>query len=209
MKKIKFKNLKAGMFTLLPIILFTYIIKWIINIILNISDNIFVFIPNEVYINQTTGNIFWYWHIIGIIILLIFIIGVGKVMNHYYIGRKINVLIQPIIKRTPILNTLTRITKQISEVSQDKGSFKEVVFVSFPRKGVYSLGFITSNNIKTMEKKVGKKVYSVFIPTTPNPTNGYLCIVPESEIIRTELSVTEGIEYVISMGTCSLDAYTK
>lgn len=197
MKKFNIKILKAGIFTLLPVVLFIYIIKWIVNSILKISDNIFFFIPNEFYINQVTGNILWYWHVIGIIILILLIACVGWIMSHYYIGRKIKSLIQPIIKRTPILKTLIRLTNQISEISQNKNSFKEVVFVEFPRKGIFSIGFITSDNIKTIEEKIGKKAYSVFIPTTPNPTNGYICIIPEDEIIKTKLSITEGLEYVV------------
>ena len=199
MKK-KHKNIKTGIFTLLPIIVFIAIIKWCIEKILTISDMLFIPFNNTI-LRDSNNDIYWYWHIVGIVAMIIIIQSIGWLMNHYYIGKKINALIQPIIKKTPVLNTLTRISKQVSEITQNKTSFKEVVFVEFPKEGIYSVGFVTSENIQSAEKILGKKMYSIFIPTTPNPTNGFICIVPEEKIIKTNISITNGIEYVISMGT--------
>lgn len=200
MKKVKYKNLKTGTFTLLPIVVFVLIIKWAINIICTISDTIFILIPNYDFTNAS-GNLLWYWHIAGILVLLLLILSVGWIMNHYYIGRKINDLIQPVIKKTPVLNTLTRIGKQMNEISQKKSSFKEVVFIEFPAPGIYYIGFITSEGSKSLDKILKKKVVSVFMPTTPNPTNGFLCAVSVKKITRTKIPIEKGFEYVISMGT--------
>jgi len=198
--RIKYRNIKTGIFTLLPLIIFIAIIIWVIKMILKVSDTFFILAPTQ-YFKDVDGDLLWYWHIVGVCLLIVIVWVIGRVMNHYYIGKKINKLIQPIIKKTPILNTLMRIGKQINKISQNKSSFKEVVIIQFPIEGVYSIGFITSENIPILQEKIGKKIYSVFIPTTPNPTNGYLCIIPEEKLIKTNISVANGIEYVISMGT--------
>jgi len=201
MKKTKYKNLKTGIFTILPIIVFILIIKWVIVNILKISDLLFLLIPNYDFTNSVTGDIWWYWHIVGATTLLICIVSIGWIMNHYYIGQKVKTLIQPIIKKTPILNTLTKIGKQMNEISQNRSSFKEVVLVEFPTPGMYTIGFITSENTKTINNILGKKSVSVFIPTTPNPTNGFQVFVTIEKIIRTKIPIEKGFEYVISMGT--------
>ncbi len=89
----------------------------------------------------------------------------------------------------------------MNEISQNRSSFKEVVFVEFPAPGMYYIGFITSENKKILDNIIKKKVVSVFMPTTPNPSNGFLVAVVIKKIIRTKISVEKGFEYVISMGT--------
>jgi len=202
MKTNNFKNIKTGVFTLLPLILFFLIIKWIIQSIFSISDTLFLIIPTyNNFNNPQTGDLYFHSHIIGATILILLLWGIGWIMNHYYIGKKINEILNPLIKKTPILNTLHRIGKQVNEISQNKTSFKEVVLVEFPAPGMYSIGFITSESTKTINNILGKDSISVFIPTTPNPTNGFQVFVIKEKIIRTKIPVEKGFEYVISMGT--------
>jgi len=200
MKTKAIKHLKIGIFTLLPIIVFIFILKWAISLILDISDLIFVIIPYD-FTNPTTHTLYWYWHLAGILGFGVVIWMIGWTMNHYYIGQKITQIIQPIIKKTPILNTLSKISSQISQISQNKSVFEEVVFVEFPAPGMYYIGFITSENAKALDNILQKKVVSVFMPTTPNPTNGFLVAVAIEKITRTKIPVEKGFEYVISMGT--------
>ncbi len=199
MKKNKFKNIKAGIFTILPIVVFIFIITLVINILLVISNNLFLFLPKELITEN--NEIAWYWHVAVIGVLFVFTWLIGVLMNHYYVGGKIKKILQLTLERIPILKTLLRISKQINEISSEETSFKEVVLVEFPTPGIYSIGFITSERVGTLQKILTKKVYSVFIPTTPNPTNGFIVIVSEEKLVRTKIPIASAIEYVISMGT--------
>ncbi len=201
MKNKKKSNLKVGILTLLPIIVFIYILKWFINTILGISNNLLFLLPIDSIFDTKSSEIIWYWQLTSFIISFIMVWFIGLLMNHYYIGIKINKILKKIVKKIPILNTLFRMSDQINKISSKKTSFKEVVFVEFPAPGIYTIGFITSDEVKTIEKTFDEKVYNVFIPTTPNPTNGYLCIVKKEKIIKTNISIGSAIEYVISMGT--------
>ncbi len=129
------------------------------------------------------------------------IFGVGYLMNHYYVGEKIKNISQPLIKKTPILSTLFRISKQAGDTLNKKTSFKKVVLIEFPKKGVYSIAFVMGENIELFNNALGSDMVIVFSPTTPNPTNGFLLLVEKSSIIEINMSVADAIEYIISMGT--------
>ena len=104
--------------------------------------------------------------------------------------------------RVPVLNKIYGTIKQVNESFQNnKSSFKQVVLVSFPHARSRSLAFVTGE-----QKGLGpEKLISVFIPTTPNPTSGFLMLVPESEITKLDISVADGIKYIISLGAISPD----
>src|ERR1035441_3975799 len=96
-----------------------------------------------------------------------------------------------------------RATKQGQDalVSGDKNSFKTVVLVQFPREGMYSVGFITSEQHDEVQAKMKEKVVCVFVPTTPNPTSGFLILVPETQVIKLKMSVADAIKYIVSLGS--------
>ncbi len=200
-RKIK-TNLRIGILTLLPIIVFISIVKWILSMVFGVSDKLLILMSMNDVINFQIQQNLWYWKIISIVVLMVVTWGIGLLMNHYYMGKKIKKFFQRIIRRIPILNTLFRMSEQINKISTNRTSFKEVVLVEFPAPGLYTVGFITSDRIEIIEKILdSKEVYSVFIPTTPNPTNGYLCIVNRDKLIKTKISIGTAIEYIISMGT--------
>ena len=107
-----------------------------------------------------------------------------------------------ILLRIPLLNKIYSTMKQVNEAfgSSNKSSFKQVVLVQFPQSGHYALGFVTGADHLDVQQKTGEKVLSVFVPTTPNPTSGFLLMVPESEIVKSEMSVADGIKFIISLG---------
>jgi uncharacterized membrane protein len=86
-----------------------------------------------------------------------------------------------------------------------KTSFKTVVLVEFPKEGTHSIGFITSEQQAEVQTKTKEKVVCVFVPTTPNPTSGFLIIVRADKVTRLEMSVADGIKYIISLGSISPD----
>jgi uncharacterized membrane protein len=104
----------------------------------------------------------------------------------------------------PLLNKIYSTVKQVKEAfAGQKSSFQQAVLVEFPRDGVYSLGFITSDQQAEIQARTPERVWSVFIPTTPNPTSGFLVFVPEEDLIRLEMSVPDAIKCIISLGAVS------
>jgi uncharacterized membrane protein len=107
------------------------------------------------------------------------------------------------LMRVPFLNKIYGATKQVNDAltSGNKDSFKTVVVIEYPKADVYSLGFLTSEDHAEVQEKLKQKVVAVFIPTTPNPTSGFLVLVPEAKVTKLEMSVAEGIKYIISLGS--------
>jgi uncharacterized membrane protein len=85
--------------------------------------------------------------------------------------------------------------------SGSKNSFKTVVMVEFPRAGMYSVGFLTSEEQHSAVFKVPEKIVCVFIPTTPNPTSGFMVLVPDENVTRLDMSVADGMKYIVSLGS--------
>jgi len=110
-----------------------------------------------------------------------------------------------VMLRVPLLNKVYGTIKQVNDAfsTGNKTSFKTVVLVPFPREGSYSVGFITSEQNEALDQKAGRKLVNVFIPTTPNPTSGFLILVPEDHVTKLDMSVAEGIKYIISLGAIS------
>jgi uncharacterized membrane protein len=108
-----------------------------------------------------------------------------------------------IMLKVPLLNKIYGTIKQVNEAftSSKKSSFKQVVLVEFPKDGVYSVGFVTSKHHEEVQQKIPEKVISVFVPTTPNPTTGFLLLLPEEKVTKLEMSVADGIKFIVSLGS--------
>jgi uncharacterized membrane protein len=127
------------------------------------------------------------------------------VLARYYIGKRLIAWADNLMLRVPVLNKIYGTIKQVDGAftSGKKSSFKTVVLVEYPREGIYSVGFITSEQAEEVEQKTGKKCVCIFIPTTPIPTGGFLIIVPEDQVIKLDMSVADGFKYIISIGAIS------
>ena len=130
----------------------------------------------------------------------------GGLARHYFVKKLIE-LVDLALLRVPLLNKIYSTIKQVNEAfsPSSKSSFKQVVLVEFPRAGQYSVGFLTGEDQREVQQKTKERVLSVFVPTTPNPTSGFLVLVPEKEITRLEMSVAEGIKFIISLGAIAPD----
>jgi len=138
----------------------------------------------------------------GIITLVLFILIVG-ILSANYIGTHLVRWNDNLMQKVPIVRGIYTTVKRITETFSVKHNFKGVGLVEYPRKGCYSIGFVTSN-IQEMDGLPGACV-SVFIPTTPNPTAGFLLILPEQEVTRLNITVEEGMKFIISLGLVPLD----
>jgi uncharacterized membrane protein len=138
-----------------------------------------------------------------IIISIIFITIVGG-LSLSFLGKKILKLIDDLFKRIPFLRTIYSAILQMTETFSKKDDDKKsVVLVEYPRKGVWAVGFATRENKTEMSAKVDKKLINVFVPTTPNPTSGFLLMFPMDEIIYLNMSFEEASKFIVSAGTSS------
>jgi uncharacterized membrane protein len=121
-------------------------------------------------------------------------------LTRYYIGIKLVELLDQGLLRVPLLNKIYGTIKQVNEAfTSNKSSFKQVVLVEFPQPGHRAVGFVTGEHDGAF-KQDNQKMISVFIPTTPNPTSGFLIMVPETKVTKLEMSVAEGIKFIVSLG---------
>ena len=119
-----------------------------------------------------------------------------------FFGRKILELFESILKKIPILRTIYSALGQMTEsFTKQKNSGKNVVLVEYPRKGSWAVGFATKENSGEITNKTNKKLINVFVPTTPNPTSGFLLMFPKEDLIYLDLTFEEASKFIVSAGT--------
>ena len=140
---------------------------------------------------------------IEILISLIFITIVGG-LSLSFLGKRILKLIDDLFKRIPFLRTIYSAIVQMTETFSKKDDDKKsVVLIEYPRKGVWAVGFATKENTGEMAKKTNKKLINVFVPTTPNPTSGFLLMFPIEDVIYLNMTFEEASKFIVSAGTSS------
>ena len=140
---------------------------------------------------------------IEILISLIFITIVGG-LSLSFLGKRILKLIDDLFKRIPFLRTIYSAIVQMTETFSNKDNDKKsVVLIEYPRKGVWAVGFATKENTGEMAKKTNKKLINVFVPTTPNPTSGFLLMFPIEDVIYLDMTFEEASKFIVSAGTSS------
>ena len=136
-----------------------------------------------------------------IVLAIIFITLIGY-LSLSFIGKKILQLFNDLLKRIPILRTIYSAIGQMAETFAPKRkSRKSVVLVEYPRKGSWAVGFATKDNKGEISKKTNQNLVNVFVPTTPNPTSGFLLMFPKEEIIYLDMSFEEASKFIVSAGT--------
>ena len=138
----------------------------------------------------------------GLVLLLAMFLLIGMLTTGY-VGKFFVRLGEKVIRKMPVISSIYSLLKQIFEtfLSQKSRSFNEVVLVEYPRKGLWSIAFVSNRETGgEIADKSGQKTLSIFVPTTPNPTSGFLIFVPENDVIKLDMSVEDGIKYVISCG---------
>jgi len=136
-----------------------------------------------------------------IVLAIIFITLIGY-LSLSFIGKKILQLFNDLLKRIPILRTIYSAIGQMAEsLAPKRKSKKSVVLVEYPRKGSWAVGFATKDNKGEISKRTNQKLVNVFIPTTPNPTSGFLLMFPKEEIIYLDMNFEEASKFIVSAGT--------
>ena len=136
-----------------------------------------------------------------ILITIIFITLVGG-LSLSFLGKKFLQIIDDLFKKIPILRTIYSAVLQMTETfSQKKNDKKSVVLVEYPRKGTWAVGFATKENKGEIKNKTKENLINVFVPTTPNPTSGFLLMFPKNDIIYLDISFEEASKFIVSAGT--------
>ena len=201
-KKVKKKSLAlvlrnyfiTGVVVLIPIGFTLYLSK----ILIGLSSKI---IPENI-----NPNSYLPFAIPGIeIIISVLLITIVGGLSLSFLGKKILKLIDDLFKRIPFLRTVYSAILQMTETfsNKDSNDKKSVVLVEYPRKGVWAVGFATRENTTEMADKTNQKLINVFVPTTPNPTSGFLLMFPINDVIYLNMTFEEASKFIVSAGTSS------
>ena len=183
----------TGVVVLIPIGFTLYLSK----ILIGLSSNI---IPQNI-----NPNSYLPYAIPGVEILIsvIFITIVGG-LSLSFLGKRVLKLIDNLFKRIPLLRTIYSAILQMTESFSNKDNDKKsVVLIEYPRKGVWAVGFATKENTGEMASKTNKKLINIFVPTTPNPTSGFLLMFPVEDVIYLNMTFEEASKFIVSAGTSS------
>ena len=185
----------TGVVVLIPIGLTIYLSKFLINT------------SSKILPSQINPNFYLPFNIPGleIIISIIFITIIGFI-SLSYLGKKFLQLIDSLFKKIPLLGTFWSAIKQMSQSFKESGSkSKSVVLVEYPRKGVWAVGFATKENSGEIAEKTNQKLINVFVPTTPNPTSGFLLMFPKDDVIFLNMTFEEASKFIVSAGTTTTE----
>ena len=188
-------NFFAGAVVLIPIGITLYLSLFIIKV----SSNI---LPKEL-----NPNNYLPFEIPGIeIIIAVIIITFIGWLSLSFLGKKIFELINRILKRIPILRTIYSAINQMTEsLTKSDNKQKSVVLLEYPKKGVWAVGFATKENKGIINDKIGNELVNVFVPTTPNPTSGFLLMVPKKNLIFLDITFEQASKFIVSAGTSEID----
>ena len=188
------KYLIAGLLVWMPLGITFLVIRAIVGLL----DRILLLLPEAYQPDNLLG-----FHIpgLGVVLAVVLVLVTGMVVANF-LGKKIIAGWESLLARIPLVRTLYAGIKQIMEavLATDAKSFRKVLLVEYPRKGLWSLAFMTSDDLGEVQAKTGSKVISVFVPTTPNPTSGFVIMVPTKDAIELDMSVEDGLKMIISMG---------
>lgn len=196
-------NFLTGLAVVLPAVITLAIVRWLFGTVSSITDLLLFFLPRALtHEHGGEGPMYWYWSLAALALAVVLLVIVGRAARNYF-GRRIIEIVDLWISRVPLMNKIYGTIKQVNLAfsSSKKSAFKQVVLIEYPRKGVYTVAFVTSEDHPEASARLGTDTVGVFVPTTPNPTSGFLLVVPRAEVIPLDMSVADGIKYVISLGS--------
>ncbi len=193
MKRLR-RYIIAGILVWLPIGVTIFLVR----ILVGLLDRTLVLIPQKYQPEELLG-----FAIPGLgILLTIIILLVTGVLAANIVGRSMVGLWESVLERIPVVRSVYSAAKNFAEMvfSDSSQSFKKVLLIEYPRKGLYSLAFQTSSVLGEVQGRTGEDVICTFVPTTPNPTSGFIIIVPRKDVIELDMEVDEALKMIISLG---------
>ncbi len=184
----------GGLLVWIPIM----VTVWVVRFLARILDQSLLLLPSPWRPEALFGM---YVPGLGVILSLLLLLLTGVLVKNLFGGRMVRGL-ESLVRRVPVIGPVYSGAKTFSEtVLTDKGSsFKQVVMVEFPRKGVFSIGFITSEDLEEVQARTAQDVTCVFVPTTPNPTTGFIILVPRDEVVRLDMTVDDAFKMLLTLG---------
>jgi uncharacterized membrane protein len=180
----------TGMLVIIPI----WVTYYVLSAMLGIIDGLLGDLPGH-FLGMTFPGL-------GIITLIVIVLTVG-VLSANYLGTRLVRYSDRLMQKLPLVRGVYTTVKQIMETFSVKQNFHGVGLVEYPRKGCYSVGFITGE-VPGANMKLSGRFMTVFVPTTPNPTAGFLLVLPESEVVRLDMTVEQGMKFIVSLGLVPL-----
>ena len=184
-------NFIAGIVVLIPIGITLYLTLAIVKV----SSKI---LPKEI-----NPNNYLPYNIPGIeIIIALLLITLIGWLSLSFIGKKLLNIFDNILNKIPILRTIySAFTQMLETFTKSQASKKNVVLVEYPRKGTWAVGFATNKNTGEIKNKIGQEVVNVFVPTTPNPTSGFLLMFPKEDVIYLDITFEQASKFIVSAGS--------
>ena len=188
-------NFIAGIVVLIPIGITLYLTLFLVRI----SGKV---IPKEI-----NPNNYLPFNIPGVEILIaLLVITIIGWLSLSFLGKKFFELFNNILKKIPILRTIYSAIGQMTEsFTKSDNKQKSVVLLEYPRKGVWAVGFATKENEGIIKDNINEEIINVFVPTTPNPTSGFLLMVPKKDLIYLDVSFEQASKFIVSAGTTNID----
>lgn len=190
-------NFVVGFLAILPLALSVYIFLQLVGFVIGITDKLLVFLPQQ--LRETEWKPLF--RVLAFLISVALVTLLGFVARNV-IGESLLGALENLALRVPLLNRIYTAVKEIIEAfgASKKGIFQRVVLVRYPYRDSFAIGFVTSESKGEVQDKTAEQVVNVFVPTTPNPTSGFLLMVPRREMIELDMSVADAIKLVISGG---------
>lgn len=188
------RYLVAGLLVWLPLVATFFVIR----LLVQWMDQSLLLLPQEYRPENLLG---FTVPGLGVVLSLMILLVTGLVAANLF-GRKLVSLWEQLVAHIPLVRSVYSAVKQLVETmfSRDGQSFRKVLLVEFPRRGLWTLAFLTGTDKGEAQQKTGRDVLNVYIPTTPNPTGGYFVMVPKEDVRELEMSVDEGLKMLLSMG---------
>lgn len=193
MKRLR-RYLVAGLLVWIPIGATIFVVR----ILLGLMDKSLVFLPQRFRPEEWLG-----FAIPGLgIILTLLLLFVTGLFAANFVGRYMVGLWESLLERIPVVRSVYSGAKNFAEIvlSDSSQSFKKVLLIEYPRKGIYTLAFQSGSELGEVQERTGEDVVCTFVPTTPNPTSGFIVMVPRDEIIELDMEVDAAIKMVVSLG---------
>ncbi|QLZ69154.1 hypothetical protein FOLKNPGA_01936 [Legionella sp. PC1000] len=186
--------LLAGLVVWLPILITIGVLRFIIDLL----DNTVALIPKAYQPEQLIGH---YIPGIGVILSLIILLVTGVIATNY-LGQRLVGWGESVLSRIPLVRSIYKTVKQVinAVLSTNSEAFRKVVLIEYPRKGLWTIAFQTGTANTAINNKTKEEMISVFIPTTPNPTSGFLIMLPRNDVIELDMSIDEALKFIISLG---------
>ncbi len=194
------RYLIAGLLVWLPLGVTVLVIR----LLVNFMDRVLVLVPPAYRPEAVLG-----FEIpgLGVVLSVAIVLLTGAVVASFF-GRRLVALWESVLARIPFVRTIYSGVKQVTEtiVSDQNRSFRQVLLVEYPRKGLWTLAFHTGSEVREVCDKTGRELINIFVPTTPNPTSGFFIMIPREEVIPLSMTIDEAVKMIVSLGVIVPDS---